>query len=91
MDFLVLLVVLSYVQSAWCKLIIYHLVCWLNFVNSFVRFRESSIIYDCSVIIYSDMVHRHKVRRSLQEVLHQARVNGHLVCGVHDAANELAV
>ena len=42
-------------------------------------------------IICSDMVHRHKVRWSLQQVLHQARVNGHLVCGVHDAANELAV
>ncbi|XP_020611869.1 growth arrest and DNA damage-inducible protein GADD45 beta-like [Orbicella faveolata] len=39
----------------------------------------------------NDMVHRHKVRRALQQVLHQAQVNGHLVCGVHDAANELAV
>lgn len=41
------------------------------------------------------MVHRHKVRRALKEVLHQSQVNGHLVCGVqvfgvHDAANELA-
>lgn len=45
----------------------------------------------CVTIIYSDMVHRLKVRWALQEVLHQAQVNGHLVCGVHDAANELAV
>lgn len=37
------------------------------------------------------VVHRLKVRRALQEVLHQSQVNGHLVCGVHDAANELAV
>lgn len=36
------------------------------------------------------MVHRHKVRRALKEVIHQSQVNGHLVCGVHDAANELA-
>jgi hypothetical protein len=43
------------------------------------------------LLFYSDMVHRLKVRWSLQEVLHQAQVNDHLVCGVHDAANELAV
>lgn len=38
-----------------------------------------------------DMVHRLKIRWALQEVLKQAQINGHLVCGVHDAANELAV
>lgn len=37
------------------------------------------------------MVHRLKIRWALQEVLNQAQINGHLVCGVHDAANELAV
>ena len=43
------------------------------------------------VYIYSDMVHRLKVCWALQEVLHQSHADGDLVCGVHDAANELAV
>lgn len=39
----------------------------------------------------SDMVQRLKVRRALQEVLHQSQLQGNLVLGVHEAANELAV
>lgn len=38
-----------------------------------------------------DMVNRLKVIWALQEVLHQSEAQGHLVCGVHNAANELAV
>ncbi|KAK2550031.1 Growth arrest and DNA damage-inducible protein GADD45 alpha [Acropora cervicornis] len=38
-----------------------------------------------------DMVQRLKVRRALQEVLHQSQLQGNLVLGVHEAANELAV
>lgn len=43
------------------------------------------------VYIFSDMVNRLKVIWALQEVLHQSEAQGHLVCGVHNAANELAV
>ncbi|XP_068675838.1 growth arrest and DNA damage-inducible protein GADD45 alpha-like [Montipora capricornis] len=37
------------------------------------------------------MVQRLKVRWALQEVLHQCQSEGNLVCGVHNAANELAL
>ena len=45
----------------------------------------------CLHFFFSDMVQRLKVRWALQEVLQQSKVQGHLVCGVHDAANELAM
>lgn len=45
----------------------------------------------CLFAFCSDMVQRLKVRRALQEVLHQSQLQGNLVWGVHDAANELAV